>query len=132
LHVAPHNLFAMLNEHCPAGILENNVILWIAALEFVGNFGIEIILLVFCFPVAERNSEGVKQRAVNGSTFFGRCLERIFRHERQVERTAPYLQQILEGFTQHRFCRCTRYFTNVAIVLEAILNLAHDMRLEPG
>ena len=46
------------------GIFEDDVVAWVAAVEFGLDFGVEVVVTVLGFPVAARHAEGVADGAV--------------------------------------------------------------------
>ena len=63
-HLSPHHLFPVLVKHGGFGILEDDVIPRVAAVEFLLNLQVQIVVGVFGFPVTPGHAEGILDRAV--------------------------------------------------------------------
>ncbi len=73
----------------------------IAAAQLEVDLGVEIVLVVLGFPVAERQAQAIQQRAIDVAAFFGRGFDLVFRNEGEVVRARPTFQQILERLAHH-------------------------------
>ena len=71
-------------------VLEDDVVLRIAAPELVLDLLVEIVLLVLRLPIAERHAQLVQQRAVDEAAVAGSpVLDLVFGNEDQVVRARP-------------------------------------------
>ena len=72
IHLAADDLVAVLDQHRLGAVLEDDVVLRVATLELVRDLGVEVVLFVLGFPVAERQAQFVHQRAVDVTALPGR------------------------------------------------------------
>ena len=63
-HVGPHGLFAVLDQDGGPGVLEDDVVAGVAAVELAGDLGVEVVVGVLGLPVASRHAQGVLDGAV--------------------------------------------------------------------
>ena len=63
-HVGPHRLFPVLNQDRGLRVFKEDVVLGVAPVELVLNFGVQVVVGVFGLPVAPVHTEGVFHRAV--------------------------------------------------------------------
>ena len=70
-HVDPHGDAAVLNQDGGEGVLEDDVVRGIAAVELALDFGIEVVVGVLGLPVAAGHAEGVLDRAVGPVAMLG-------------------------------------------------------------
>ncbi len=103
VHAAAKHFLPVLDQDRLGRVLENNVVLRVAAAELVFDLGVEVVLLVLRLPVAERHAQFVEQRAIHVAPVFRLGLDLVFRHEHEIMRARPAFQQVLEGFAHHRF-----------------------------
>ena len=82
-------------------VLEDDVVLGVAALELFRDLFIEIIVAVLGFPVAERHAQFVQQGAIDVALVARQRIEFVFRDEDKIVLFAPGLEQILECLVQH-------------------------------
>jgi hypothetical protein len=102
-HVATHHLFAVLDQHGPGTVFEDDVVLRVAALELVFDLGVEDVFGILGLPVAEGHAQLMQQRAVDEARVFRRAVELVLGDEDQVVLLAPALEQVLERLAHHRF-----------------------------
>jgi len=99
---AADHLLPVLDENGLARVLEDDVVLRIAATELALDLLVEIVLFVLRLPIAERHAQLVQQRSVDNAPLLCRSLDLVLRHEDQIARAAPALEQVLERFAHHR------------------------------
>ena len=63
-HIDAHGLLAVLEENGGLGVLEDDVVAGVAAVELGLDFGVEVVVGVLGLPVAPVHAEGVFHRAV--------------------------------------------------------------------
>ena len=100
-HVGCHHRLAVLVEDCALGILEDDVVLRIAAPELLLDLLLELVVGVLGFPMAERHANVVKHRAVGIDGGLLRGQMRIFFEEDQLLRRCPVIQKSPEGRADH-------------------------------
>ena len=64
VHVHPHGLFAVLDQHRRAGVLEDDVVARVAGVELALDLAVEVVARVLGLPVAAGHAQGVLHRAV--------------------------------------------------------------------
>jgi len=93
----------MLDQHRLRAVLEDDVVLRIATLELERDLGVDVVLRILGFPVAEGHAQLVEQCAVDEARVVGGAVELVFGDEHEVVLLAPALEQVLEGFANDRF-----------------------------
>ena len=63
-HVGPHRLLAVLDQDGGQGVLEEDVVARVAAVELARDFGVQVVVGVLGLPVAPRHAQRVLHRAV--------------------------------------------------------------------
>lgn len=94
---------AALVEHCRVRIFEEHVEAGITLGELGGDFGAQIVFLVFGFPEAPVLAQGIFQRAVGDDAMPGFGGELDFGDQDQVFAVGVLLQQVLKRLTQGAF-----------------------------
>ena len=127
VHAAAHHLLPVLDQDRLGRVLEDDVVLRVAAAELVLDLGVEVVLLVLRLPVAEGHAQLVEQRAVDVAPVLGLGLDLVFGDEDEVVRAGPALQQILERLAHHRFAVRAGDLAQVLQLVEVLLDedLAH-------
>ena len=94
-HVGPHRLFVVLDQDGGAGVLEDDVVARVAAVELACDLGVEVVVGVLCLPVAAGHAQRVFHRAVGHDAGGHGQL----RHERQPLFVVAAVggQAVLEG-----------------------------------
>ena len=77
-HVHPHGLFPVLDQDGSPGVLEDDVVLWVAPVELGLDFVVQVVVGVLGFPVAAGHAQGVLDGSVGDSARAGQL-----RHQRQ-------------------------------------------------
>ena len=128
VHFRAQHLFPVLDQDGGLGILENYVVLRIAAPELLGDFRVEVVVCVLGFPIAARQPHlGLDQRAVHIAALVQCRLVLVFGDEQQTFALAPVLEQGLEGLAHDGFAVRAGGFAQVGKVVEVLLDeqLAH-------
>lgn len=128
---ALHHLLAVLYQHGAGGVLEDDVVLRITALELFNDLFIEIICAVLGFPVAERHAQFIEQRAIDVALIPGQGIESVFRDEDEIMLLAPAFEQVFERFAQHAFARGAGDLAEILQLIEVVLDecVAHYRRI---
>jgi len=117
----------VLVQHGLGAVLEHDVVLRVAAAEFGGDLGVEVVAVVLGFPVAEWHAQFVQQGAVYVAAVAGLGVEFVLGHEHEVVLAAPALEQVLERLAHHRFAAAAADFLEPVEVGEVLVDedLAH-------
>ncbi len=89
--------------------LDDNVVRWIAGSECLVRFGVEVVLSIFCFPVAVWQSEGINNFTIRSDvpvTVWGCCIRNsvcLFTEQCEVGLVAIMLGKVLECSTDGAF-----------------------------
>lgn len=86
----------------------DDVVARIAFPRLGGDLGVEIVIGVLGFPIAERHAQRVEQCAVEVDAVLLRRGDCMLGNEQQVVGAAPALEQILERLAQHAFAAAAR------------------------
>ena len=126
-HAATHHLLTALDQHGLRAVLEEDVVLRVAALELEGDLGVQVVGLVLGFPVAEGHAQHVQQGAVDIAAFAGLGVEFVLGHKLQVLLAAPGFEQVLERLAHHRFTQAAADFLDPVELGQVLVdqNLAH-------
>jgi hypothetical protein len=100
---APHDLLAVLDQHGAGRVLEDDVVGWVVAAPLLEDLGVDVVLLVLRFPVAERDTQGMEQRAVDVSALLRGLRDLVFGDEGEVVPAGQNFQEILERLADDRF-----------------------------
>lgn len=82
--LAAQHLLAVLPEHKAGVVAEDDVVLRVAFSEFLGDLGVQIVVGVFRFPVAQRHAQLVQERTVERDVGLGGGFHRVFGKEYQA------------------------------------------------
>ena len=126
-HVAAQDFVFVLHQNGSHIVGKDDVVLRIAFFEFLADLFVEVVARVLGFPVAQRHTQFVQQRAIHGDVAFGGGLERVFGQKHQALLFAPGLEQVLEGFAHDGLARTPADLFDEVELLEVIVDekLAH-------
>ncbi len=125
-----HHLGPRLDQDCLGRILEDDVVLRVAAALLERDLGVEVVLLVLGLPVAERQAQRVEQGAVHVPALLGRRLDLVLGNEDQVVRPRPSLEEVLEGLAHHGLAMRARDPVQILELVQVLLDeeLAHALQ----
>lgn len=126
-HVAAQYLLPVLPQHRQRVVAEDDVVLRVAILEFLADLGIQVVVGVLGFPIAQRHAQFMQQRAVNGDVGFGGGLERVFGQKHQPVLFAPGLEQVFECLAHDGLAAAAADLLDEIELLEVVVDqeLAH-------
>ncbi|WP_255565190.1 hypothetical protein [Methylovirgula sp. HY1] len=131
---ATRDFLTVLDQDSLARIFENNIGLRIAAAKLRRDLFVEIVLFVFCFPIAEGHAQGIEKRTIDETPLFRGRDDLIFRDEDEVVRFGPSLQQIFERLANHSLTVGSRNRSQPVQFVQKLIDeqLAHESGLIPG
>jgi hypothetical protein len=106
---AAGDLLSILEQNRFVRILEDDVVLRIAAAEFLLDFRVEVVLFVFRLPKTERHSQFMEQRAIDEAAVFRRRVQPVFGNENQVLRPPPILKKGFKRLPDDGLAHLARY-----------------------
>lgn len=86
------------------------------------DFPVEIVVRVLRFPVAERQAQAVQQRAIDVAPLFGWRFDLVLRHESEVLRAAPALEQVLERLADDAFALAAADLAQARKIAQVVLD----------
>src|SRR3546814_10311593 len=89
----------MLVQHRQVGVFEDDVAGRIAFGDLVRNLGVQVVLRVFGFPVAERHPKVMHDGPVGIDSRLQLGLEFVFLEQKQTFRSCPAPQHAADGRT---------------------------------
>ena len=121
-HVAAQDLRAVLPEHGHGVVTENDVVLRVAFFEFLADLGVQVVVSVFGFPVAQRHAQFMQERAVHIDVGLGGGLERVLGQKDQVLLLAPVFEQVFERLTDDGFTLAAAHTPDDVELLEVVVD----------
>jgi hypothetical protein len=112
----------VLDQHRLFGVVKNDVGLWVPSTELLFNFSVEVIFGVFGFPVAERNTQCMEERAVNITAVVCLCFELVLGNERQFMGSRPSFKQVFKGFPNYGLSVGARHLSQFGEIIEVELD----------
>lgn len=108
VHRGARDFVPVLDKHGGVIVGIDDVVARVALSRLGRDLGVEVVVGVLRFPIAEGDAQRVEQRAVEVDAVLLRRGDGMFGHELEVVRASPALEQVLKRLAKHAFTAAAR------------------------